>query len=156
MAKQSKPADVITFPCSFRLSSLVFYGLAIFTGWCMYGVGYALHHGSRESVFTIGLITVIAAGLFAAAATTIVRIDGTGIDERWLFVRKFTPWSEVAVMDRHRSGCTLQSQAGRDLIAITLLTVPEQDAIAQEAINRAGLRISREKQKYPVKERWTK
>jgi hypothetical protein len=156
MAKPPKPVEIVTFPSSFRLSAPVVYGLAIFGAYCMYAMGMVLHSGRHTSLLPVGVITIIALALFITVASAVVRVDENGINERWLFLHKVTPWSEIGVMDRHKSGCTLKSTAGRDLIVITLLTVPQQDAIAQEAIDKAGLHLSNEKITYPVKERWTK
>ncbi|MGO8671647.1 MAG: hypothetical protein ACLQVD_09830 [Capsulimonadaceae bacterium] len=149
-------AKPIAFPNSFRASPGYIIGFGVFTAIGAGVSGMAFRHHMTDGLMACGTLTAIGLAFFLIVATTLIRVDDVGIEEACLFFRSRAPWSQVGVMERMVKAYSLRTSTGRDLLLFCLISYDQQKAVADEAVRRAGLSLSRDKAVYPVVEKWTR
>ncbi len=160
MAAATKKADPITFPCSFRSTAYPMVMAGVLAVW---GVGGAAWVFARQpqAATIVGVFALVFVALFVVIASAIVRVDDDGIRESCLLFKTTIAWSDVGGMEKLRNrGVSIKSTSDRQLFLLTLLTGPQQTAIADEAVKRAGLQRDSSDQKKlqrdGIAERWIK
>ena len=143
----------ITFPNSFAADISYRMGAILFATVGIIGLGLAVSRHQTQEV----LISVLPLLLFSGAAllcwTFALTVDETGLHQRSILGRKDVSWEDVQRLDQSRA-YSIHGATDHELVWMSLVSTAAQEAIAEEAIRRAGLRQSSAKAVYPLKRQW--
>ena len=143
----------ITFPNSFAADISYRMGAILFATVGIIGLGLAVSRHQTQEV----LISVLPLLLFSGAAllcwTFALTVDETGLHQRSILGRKDVSWEDVQRLDQSRA-YSIHGATDHELVWMSLVSTAAQEAIAEEAIRRAGLRPSSAKAVYPLKRQW--
>ncbi len=145
----------ITFPNTFAADLSYRMGVLLFAGVGVIGLGLAVSRHQTQAVW----VSVLPFLLFFVAAllcwTFGLTVDDTGLHQRSIFGRKDVSWDDVQRLDQSRA-YSIHGASDRELVWMSLVSTAAQEAIAEEAIRRAGLRLSPAKAVYPLKRQWVR
>ena len=149
------PASPLTLPRTFPadLSYRLGAGLFSLIGALALGTASARHDP------TLLPVLAVTSGLFFAALlltlTFRLTVDEAGLHQRSVLGRREASWGQVRRLDRGRA-YSIHAESSRELVWLSLVSPSAQQAIAEEAIRRAGLRPSGAKLAEPVRQQWVK
>ncbi len=151
----TKTAAPIVFPRTFPadLSYRLGAGLFSLIGALALGTAPARHDPSLLPVLAVTSSVFFAA--LALAWTFRLTVDEAGLHQRSLLGRREVPWDAVRRLDRGRA-YSIHAEGSRELVWLSLLPAHSQQAVAEEAIRRAGLRPSDAKMQEPVRQQWVR
>ena len=150
-----KAAPPITFPRTFLADVAYRLGAGLFSliGALALGTASTRHDPSllpvlavTSSVFFLALLVVL---------TFRLTVDEAGLHQRSAFGQREATWDQVRRLDRGRA-YSIHAEGSRELVWLSLVSAPAQQAIAEEAIRRASLRPSDAKMQEPVRQQWVK
>ena len=145
----------ITFPRSFAADISYRLGTLLFSLVGLIGLGLAVSRHQTQSVLASALPFTVFFIVLLLTWTFQLRVDETGLHQRSVLGRKDAAWDDVRRLDQSRA-YSVHGAGERELVWMSLVSTAAQEAIAGEAIRRAGLRPSSGKAEYPLKRQWVK
>ena len=146
---------IITFPRTFPADIAYRAGAAVFCLPGVIGISLAVAHHNHKPLLLLALPFLFFFAALLLALTFELTVDDIGLHQRSLLGRREVPWSEVRRLDQSRA-YSIHGEGTRELVWLSMVSVAAQQAIAEEAIRQAGLRPSREKMQYPMKNQWVR
>lgn len=143
----------ITFPHTFYADNTYRIGLGMFTVVGIAGAASVMQHEQHAAIL-LWALTGLYLLLLALVLSLRIRVDGEGLTQRWLFSGTRTTWKQIARLERTRRAWSLLDANGKEVALLSFLSRSAQDAIAQEAIQRARLRKCTVAPKPPLLEQW--
>ncbi len=147
--------STITFPRTFAADISYRIGTVLFSLVGVIGFGIA---GSRHQTQSLLALAVPFLVFFAALLLTWtfqLTVDDTGLHQRSIFGRRDASWDDVRRLDQSRA-YSVHGATDHELVWLSLVSTAAQEAIAEEAIRQAGLRLSPKKAEYPLKRQWVR
>ena len=145
----------ITFPRSFAADISYRMGAILFALVGVIGLGLAVPRHQTQAVLALALPFVVFFGAALLCWTFELTVDENGLHQRSLLGRKDVAWEDVQRLDQSRA-YSIHGATDQELVWLSLVSTAGQEAIAEEAIRRAGLRESRAKAVYPLKRQWVR
>ena len=143
----------ITFPQTFAADLSYRMGAILFSLVGVIGLGMAVSHHQTQSVLVLALPFIVFFGALLLTWTFQLNVDETGLHQRSILGRKDASWDQVRRLDQSRA-YSIHGASDHELVWMSLVSTAAQEAIAEEAIRRAGLRQSAVKAEYPLKRQW--
>ena len=147
--------NTITFPRTFAADLAYRIGTVLFSLVGVIGFGIAGSRHQTQSLLALAVPFVVFFGALLLTWTFQLTIDDTGLHQRSILGRRDVPWDEVRRLDQSRA-YSIHGMTDHELVWMSLVSTAAQEAIAEEAIRRAGLRLSQKKAEYPLKRQWVK
>ncbi len=147
--------NTITFPRTFAADLAYRIGTVLFSLVGVIGFGIAGSRHQTQSLLALAVPFVVFFGALLLTWTFHLTIDDTGLHQRSILGRRDVPWDEVRRLDQSRA-YSIHGMTDHELVWMSLVSTAAQEAIAEEAIRRAGLRLSQKKAEYPLKRQWVK
>ena len=146
---------VITFPRSFAADISYRMGAILFSAVGVIGLGLAVSRHQTQSALMLGLPFLVFFGALLLTWTFQLNVDENGLHQRTFLGRRDVTWSQVQRLDQSRA-YSVHGGSDRELVWLSLVSTAAQEAIAEEAIRRANLRLSQTKAEYPLKRQWVR
>lgn len=148
-------AKTITFPNSFAADISYRMGAILFAMVGVIGLGLAVTRHQNQAILALVLPFLVFFGAALLCWTFTLTVDDTGLHQRSILGGKDVSWEDVQRLDQSRA-YSIHGATDHELVWMSLVSTAAQEAIAEEAIRRAGLRLSREKAVYPLKRQWVR
>ena len=145
----------ITFPAAFAADISYRMGTILFSLVGIIGLGLAVSRHQNQSVLLLALPFIVFFAALLLTWTFQLDVDETGLHQRSILGRKDASWDQVQRLDQSRA-YSIHGTTDRELVWMSLVSTAAQEAIAEEAIRRAGLRQSGKKVEYPLKRQWVR
>ncbi len=145
----------ITFPTSFAADISYRMGAILFAMVGVIGLGLAVSRHQNQAVLALALPFLVFFGAALLCWTFELTVDENGLHQRSIFGRKEVRWDDVQRLDQSRA-YSIHGTTDHELVWMSLVSTAAQEAIAEEAIRRAGLRQSKSKAVYPLKRQWVR
>ncbi|MGI4789371.1 MAG: PH domain-containing protein [Janthinobacterium lividum] len=150
MAVSSAP---ITFPRTFSADIFYRLGAILFSLVGVIGLGLAASRHQSQSILVMALPFIVFFGAVLLTWTFELVVDEKGLHQRSILGRKEATWDQVQRLDQSRA-YSIHGTSDSELVWMSLVSTAAQEAIAEEAIRRADLRLSKAKAEYPLKRQW--
>lgn len=148
-------AKTITFPRSFAADISYRMGAVLFAMVGVIGLGLAVSRHQNQAIFALALPFLVFFGAALLCWTFTLVVDENGLHQRSILGRKEVSWDDVQRLDQSRA-YSIHGATDHELVWMSLVSTAAQEAIAEEAIRRAGLRLSKAKAVYPLKRQWVR
>ena len=148
-------AKIITFPRSFAADISYRMGAILFAMVGVIGLGLAVSRHQSQAVLALALPFLVFFGAGLLCWTFTLTVDEDGLHQRSIFGRKDVTWDDVRRLDQSRA-YSIHGTTDHELVWMSLVSTAAQEAIAEEAIRRANLRLSKAKAVYPLKRQWVR
>lgn len=148
-------AKTITFPHSFAADISYRMGAILFAMVGIIGLGLAVSRHQNQAILALALPFLIFFGAGLLCWTFTLAVDENGLHQRSILGRKDVSWDDVQRLDQSRA-YSIHGATDHELVWMSLVSAAAQEAIAEEAIRRANLRLSKEKAVYPLKRQWVR
>ena len=145
----------VTFPHSFASDISYRLGAALFTLVGVIGFGVAVSHHQSQSALALALPFLVFFAALLLTWTFQLTVDDAGLHQRSLLGRRDVSWDDVRRLDQSRA-YSVHGTSDYELVWLSLVSTAAQEAIAEEAIRRSGLRLSTAKAEYPLKRQWVR
>ncbi len=147
--------SAITFPRTFAADLSYRIGTVLFSLVGVIGFGIAGSRHQTQSLFALALPFLLFFVVLLLTWTFQLTVDDTGLHQRSIFGRRDASWDEVRRLDQSRA-YSIHGATDHELVWMSLVSTTAQEAIAEEAIRQANLRLSTKKAEYPLKRQWVK
>ena len=147
--------SAITFPRTFAADLSYRIGAVLFSLVGVIGFGIAASRHQTQSLLALALPFVVFFAALLLTWTFQLVVDDTGLHQRSVLGRRDASWDEVRRLDQSRA-YSIHGATDQELVWLSLVSTAAQEAIAEEAIRRAGLRLSPKKAEYPLKRQWVR
>jgi hypothetical protein len=148
-------SSVITFPRIFAADISYRMGAILFSLVGVIGFGIAVSHHQSQSLLALAVPFLVFFAALLLAWTFQLTVDDTGLHQRSILGRRDVSWDEVRRLDQSRA-YSIHGTSEQELVWLSLVSTKAQEAIAEEAIRRADLRLSSKKAEYPLKRQWVR
>jgi hypothetical protein len=148
-------SSAITFPRTFAADISYRMGAILFSLVGVIGFGIAVSHHQNQSLLALAVPFLIFFAALLLAWTFQLTVDDTGLHQRSILGRRDVSWDEVRRLDQSRA-YSIHGTSEQELVWLSLVSTKAQEAIAEEAIRRADLRLSSKKAEYPLKRQWVR
>ena len=145
----------ITFPHSFAADISYRMGAILFAMVGVIGLGLAVSRHQNQAVLALALPFLVFFGAGILCWTFSLTVDENGLHQRSILGRKDVSWDDVRRLDQSRA-YSIHGATDHELVWMSLVSTAAQEAIAEEAIRRADLRLSKAKAVYPLKRQWVR
>ncbi len=145
----------ITFPRTFAADISYRMGAILFGSVGVIGLGMAFSHHQTQAIFALALPFLVFAGAAGLCWSFQLTVDDAGLHQRSVLGRRDVPWDAVQRLDQSRA-YSVHGTTDAELVWLSLVSTAAQEAIAEEAIRRANLRLSPKKAEYPLKRQWVR
>ena len=147
--------SAITFPRTFAADLSYRIGTVLFSLVGVIGFGIAGSRHQTQSLFALMLPFLLFFAALLLTWTFQLTVDDMGLHQRSILGRRDVSWDDVQRLDQSRA-YSIHGATDHELVWMSLVSTAAQEAIAEEAIRRAGLRLSPKKAEYPLKRQWVK
>lgn len=147
--------NVITFPRTFAADLSYRIGTVLFSLVGVIGFGIAGSRHQTQSLLALAVPFLLFFAVLLLTWTFQLTVDDTGLHQRSIFGRRDASWADVRRLDQSRA-YSIHGATDHELVWMSLVSTAAQEAIAEEAIRRAGLRLSAKKAEYPLKRQWVR
>ena len=147
--------NVITFPRTFAADVSYRIGAILFSLVGVIGFGIAVSRHQTQSLLALALPFVVFFAALLLTWTFQLTVDDAGLHQRSLLGRRDVSWDDVRRLDQSRA-YSAHGTTDQELVWLSLVSTAAQEAIAEETIRRAGLRLSTAKAEYPLKRQWVR
>ena len=131
-------AKTVTFPHTFHADPAYRYGSVLFSLTGIIGMGLAQSHHDTKSLLIIMLPFLVFLVAILLTNTFELTVDEQGLRQRSLRGRKGASWEEVTRMDFART-YGIYGADGKEVVWMSMLSVADQQFVADEAIRQANL-----------------
>lgn len=145
----------ITFPHTFAADISYRIGTVLFSLVGVIGFGIAGSRHQTQSLLALALPFLLFFGALLLTWTFQLTVDETGLHQRSVLGHRDASWDEVRRLDQSRA-YSVHGATDHELVWMSLVSTAAQEAIAEETIRRAGLRLSAKKAEYPLKRQWVR
>ncbi len=152
MAAQTAP---ITFPNVFPADLSYRLGSALFGLVGVIGIGLAASRHETQNLLVICIPFAVFLGALLLTLTFQLQVDEAGLHQRSILGRKDAAWAQVRRVDQGKA-YSIYGAGDREMVWLSLVSTAVQQAVAEEAIRRCGLRPSGAKLEYPVRRQWVR
>jgi hypothetical protein len=147
--------STIIFPRTFAADLSYRIGTVLFSLVGVIGFAVAGSRNQTHSLFALVLPFLLFFAALLLTWTFQLTVDDTGLHQRSILGRRDASWDEVRRLDQSRA-YSIYGTTDHELVWLSLVSTMAQEAIAEEAIRRANLRLSSKKAEYPLKRQWVK
>ena len=147
--------NTLTFPRTFAADLSYRIGAVLFSLVGVIGFGIAASRHQTQSVLALALPFVVFFAALLLTWTFQLTVDDTGLHQRSVLGRRSVSWDDVRRLDQSRA-YSIHGATAQELVWLSLVSTAAQEAIAEEAIRRAGLRLSPKKAEYRLKRQWVR
>lgn len=145
----------ITFPRTFATDISYRIGTVLFSLVGVIGFGIAGSRHQTQSLLALAVPFLIFFAALLLTWTFQLTVDDAGLHQRSILGRRDVSWDDVKRLDQSRA-YSIHGTTDHEIVWMSLVSTAAQEAIAEEAIRRAGLRLSNKKAEYPLKRQWMK
>jgi len=147
--------NAITFPRTFAADISYRMGAVLFSLVGVIGFGIAVSRHQNQSLLALAVPFLVFFAALLLTWTFQLTVDETGLHQKSILGRRDVSWNEVWRLDQSRV-YSIHGATDRELVWLSLVSTAAQEAIAEEAIRRAELRLSNAKAEYPLKRQWVR
>lgn len=148
-------ATPVTYPHTFHADPAYRYGSVLFSLTGVIGMGLALSRHDTRSLLLIALPFLVFLAAILLTNTFRLTVDERGLHQWSLLGRKEATWEQVQRLDFALT-YALYGASSKELVWMSMLSVVDQQVIADEAIRQAGLRVSDAKMVFPMQKQWVR
>ncbi len=145
----------IEFPRTFAADISYRLGAVLFSLVGVIGFGIAAGRHQTQSLLALALPFVVFFAALLLTWTFQLIVDEAGLHQRSILGRRDVSWDQVRRLDQSRA-YSIHGATDHELVWLSLVSTAAQEAIAEEAIRRSGLRLSTAKAEYPLKRQWVR
>ena len=145
----------ITFPRTFPADLSYRIGTVLFSLVGVIGFGIAAGRHQTQSLLALALPFLVFFAALLLTWTFQLTVDDAGLHQRSILGRRNASWDDVQRLDQSRA-YSIHGATDHELVWLSLVSTAAQEAIAEEVIRRAGLRLSSKKAEYPLKRQWVR